>query len=110
MSKALSLDDTVRNRPSQDLERRPTHPPVLEGTGTKHTNGASYPWAVVHGEASALPAAFRRITKAVHGVISGARRLLKPIECDTLRFVDFNTMDKKELVSYFGRSLGIRKT
>lgn len=54
-------------------------------------------------------AACGRITGGVDGGVYGTWKPLKPIKRDPLGFTDFDSVDKKDLVSYFMRPPGIHE-
>jgi hypothetical protein len=151
------LGGTVRTRLFQEPERRPTPPPLPEGTAPLNTNKGNYPafkadrprmhgfdkgqeqgpakkphidWGVdgaratlrnwrqdiadegkdiiaAEEDALKLPGGLWENYKGRRWGIFGTWRPLQPIERDPLGFVDFQSVDKKDLVSYFMRPPGI---
>ncbi|KAE9381060.1 hypothetical protein N431DRAFT_551256 [Stipitochalara longipes BDJ] len=148
---------TARTRLFREPERRPTPPPVPEGTVLPNTNKGNYPAFTanrprVHGfdkgqeqgpakkphidfrvdgardtlrnwrqdianeakdiiaaedEASAISGGLWENYKGCRCGTFGTWRPLKPIKRDPLGCIDFDTVDKKDLVSYFMRPPGI---
>ena len=155
--KVLILAGTVRTRLFEEPERRPTPPPLPEGTVPLNTNKGNYPafkadrprvrgfdkgqeqgpakkpridfgvdgaratlrnWRqdiadeakdiiAAEDEAAGLPGGLWENYKGRRWGIFGTWRPLLPIKRDPLGFVDFETVDKQDLVSYFMRPPGI---